>query len=258
MDPTDHSSERDASAPGTDRAGRVAVVTGASRGLGRAVATGLATTGWHLVLTARTDTDLHAVADELAATTPVTAVVGDVADPAHRRDVAVAAAAAGPVGLVVNNASTLGPSPLPRLADLDPTDFATVLATNVVAPVALFRVLLPHLSPTATILNVTSDAAVGAWEGWGAYGASKAALDQASAVLAVEHPDLAVHAVDPGDLRTDMHQAAFPGEDITDRPLPASVVPALLALVTQRRPSGRHRLSDDPGTGTVPATAAVA
>lgn len=235
---------------GTGARRPLAVVTGASRGLGRALASGLADAGWDLVLDVRDGDDLLAVADDLPSAATITIRVGDVTDPAHRADLAAAVRDFGPVDLLVNNASALGPSPLPRLADLDPGDFARVLATNTVAPVAVFRALLPHLSPTATILNITSDAAVGAWEGWGGYGASKAALDQASAVLAVEHPDLTIHAVDPGDLRTDMHQAAFPDDDISDRPEPATVVPHLLALVAASLPSGRHRARDvDPATG---------
>ncbi len=235
----------------------LAVVTGASRGLGRALASGLAAAGWDLVLDARHGEDLLAAADDLAPAATVTIRVGDVTDADHRADLAAAVADLGPVDLLVNNASALGPSPLPRLADLDPDQFAAVLATNTVAPIALFQALLPHLSPTATILNISSDAAIGAWEGWGGYGASKAALDHASAVLAVEHPDLTIHAVDPGDLRTDMHQAAFPGEDIGDRPEPATVVPHLLALVAADLPSGRHRARDvDPATGVVREDAA--
>ncbi len=226
----------------------VAVVTGASRGLGRAVATALVAAGWDLVVDARTRDDLLATVDELragaTATAAVHVVVGDVTDPAHRRALAVAAAAAGPVDLLVNNAGGLGPTPLPRLVDLAPDRLADLLVVNTVAPLAVFQALVDQLAPGATVLNVTSDAAVEAWEGWGGYGMTKAALEHQSAVLAVEHPDLRVHAVDPGDLRTDMHQAAFPGEDISDRPEPASVVAGLLALVDARAPSGRQRLAD--------------
>ncbi len=235
-----------------DRRRPLAVVTGASRGLGRALALGLADAGWDLVLDARRGDDLLAVADAIPSPAVVTVRVGDVTDPEHRAELAAAVADLGPVDLLVNNASALGPSPLPRLVDLDPDQFAAVLATNTVAPIAVFRAVLAHLAPTATILNISSDAAVGAWEGWGGYGASKAALDQASAVLAVEHPNLTIHAVDPGDLRTDMHQAAFPDDDISDRPEPATVVPHLLALVAASLPSGRHRARDvDPATGVV-------
>lgn len=240
-----HSTAPDNIAP-TSRpdATRVAVVTGASRGLGAALARGLAGAGWHLVLDARTAADLAAVVDDLAATTTVRGLVGDVTDPDHRRDLVAAAAALGPVGLVVNNAGGLGPSPLPHVLDVDPDDLAALLAVNTVAPLALVQDLSEHLAAGATIANLTSDAGTEAWEGWGVYGATKAALDHLTAVLAVERPDLHVHAVDPGDLRTDMHQAAFPGEDIGDRPRPETVVPAFLALVDARVPSGRHALGD--------------
>jgi len=232
--------------------GRRAVVTGASQGLGRAVATGLARHGWEVVVTARTARDLLDAADDLAQTTTVTAVVGDVTDPAHRHDLATTVAALGPVDLLVNNASTLGPSPLPRLEHLAPDDLRTLLDTNVVAPMAVVQALRPHLADDATIIDISSDAAIGAWEGWGGYGASKAALDHLTAVLAVEHPTWHVHAVDPGDLRTAMHQRAFPDQDISDRPLPETVVEPIMALVEARAPSGRHRAKD-----LVPAAIAV-
>jgi NAD(P)-dependent dehydrogenase (short-subunit alcohol dehydrogenase family) len=208
-----------------------ALVTGASRGLGRAVALALADRGWRLVVDARTATDLEETARALtdAGARSVAALPGDVRDAAHRR--ALVAAVPGELDLLVNNASALGPSPLPRLAELDLDAFTQVLATNVVAPLGLVQLAVPRLRPGATVLNISSDAAVEAYPGWGGYGASKAALDQLSAVLAVEHPQLRVHAVDPGDMRTDMHAAAFPGEDISDRPEPRTVVPALLALV---------------------------
>lgn len=218
-----------------------ALITGASRGLGRALAAELARRGWRVVVDARD-------ADRLAAAVAgfpgwVTAVPGDVADPAHRR--ALADAVGGRLDLLVNNASDLGPSPLPRLADLEPARFQALLAVNTVAPLALFQAVLPALTTAGgRVLDLSSDAAAEAYEGWGGYGASKAALDQLSAVLAVEHPDLRVYAVDPGDMRTDMHQAAFPGEDISDRPEPGSVVPALLILVDGDLPSGRYRAAD--------------
>ena len=188
-------------------------------------------------------------------TTPtalVTAVPGDDADPAHRR--ALADAVGLRLDLLVNNASELGPSPLPHLADLDPGDFLRILTVNAVAPLAVVQAVLPALrAARGTVVNISSDAAVEAYEGWGGYGASKAALDQLSAVLAVEQPDLRVLTVDPGDMATDMHQAAFPGEDISDRPAPESVVPALLALLDGDLPSGRYRAADIPSavpTGT--------
>jgi NAD(P)-dependent dehydrogenase (short-subunit alcohol dehydrogenase family) len=220
---------------------RTALITGASRGLGRALATALNARGWRLVVDGRGAARLAATVAALPDPALVTAVPGDVSDPAHR---AALAAAAGPrLDLLVNNASDLGPSPLPRLAELDPGGFARVLAVNTVAPLALFQAVLPALAPGARVVQISSDAAVEAYAGWGGYGASKAALDQLTAVLAVEHPALRVYAVDPGDMRTDMHQAAFPGEDISDRPTPESVVPALLALIESDLPSGRYQAS---------------
>src|SRR5215218_3779420 len=219
-----------------------ALVTGASRGLGRALATTLSERGWRLVLDGRDTARLTAAAASLPHPELVTAVPGDVADPQHRAALAVAV---GPrLDLLVNNASDLGPSPLPRLADLRPEEFARVLAVNTVAPLALLQAVLPALGPGARVVDISSDAAVEAYEGWGGYGASKAALDHLTAVLAAEHPDLRIYAVDPGDMATDMHQAAFPGEDVSDRPAPSTVVPGLLALIDGDLPSGRYRAAD--------------
>jgi NAD(P)-dependent dehydrogenase (short-subunit alcohol dehydrogenase family) len=222
---------------------RTALVTGASRGLGRALAAALADRGWRLVLDGRDAGRLSTAVAALPRPELVTAVPGDVTDPRHR---AALADAAGPrLDLLVNNASDLGPSPLPRLADLDPEEFLRVLAVNTVAPLALAQAVLPALrNARGTVIDISSDAAVEAYEGWGGYGASKAALDRLTAVLAVEQPDLRVFAVDPGDMATDMHQAAFPGEDISDRPAPESVVPALLALLDGDLPSGRYRAAE--------------
>jgi NAD(P)-dependent dehydrogenase (short-subunit alcohol dehydrogenase family) len=221
----------------------VALITGASRGFGRAVALDLADRGWTLVLTARGAADLHRVAVETGPGNSV--LVGDVTDPEHREAVVAAVRGHGRLDLLLNNASALGPSPLPRLADLAPSELARVLQANVVAPHALTRLLLPALRASQGVLvDVSSDAAVEAYEGWGGYGASKAALDQLAAVLAVEEPSLRAYALDPGDMRTAMHQAAYPGEDISDRPDPATVVPALLHLVDARPPSGRYRASE--------------
>jgi NAD(P)-dependent dehydrogenase (short-subunit alcohol dehydrogenase family) len=240
----------------------LAVVTGASRGLGRAIAEELVDRGWRVVVTARTPATLAATAAALRRramgagrhrATAVSIVAGDVGDAAHRRELAATVTRLGPLELLVNNAGTLGPSPLPRLEDLAPGAFADLLATNVVAQLAVVQALLPHMATGATIIDVTSDAAVGAWEGWGGYGATKAALDHVGAVLAVEHPDLHVHAVDPGDLRTAMHQAAFPGEDIGDRPPPETVAPTIVDLVERRVPSGRHRAVDLVDASVVPA-----
>ena len=220
-----------------------ALVTGASRGLGRALAQALSARGWRLVIDGRDAERLRATVASLPRPDLVTAVPGDVIDPPHR---AALADAVGPrLDLLVNNASDLGPSPLPRLDSLPAEALQRVLAVNAVAPLALFQAVLPALrAASGRVLNISSDAAVEAYEGWGGYGASKAALDQLSAVLAVEHPELRVHAIDPGDMATDMHQAAFPGEDISDRPAPETVVPALLALVDGDRPSGRYRAAD--------------
>jgi NAD(P)-dependent dehydrogenase (short-subunit alcohol dehydrogenase family) len=222
---------------------RTALITGASRGLGRALATALADRGWRLVVDGRDPGRLATAVAAFAHPERVTAVAGDVADPRHR---AALAAAVGPrLDLLVNNASELGPSPLPSLADLREQDLRHVLDVNVVAPLALAQAVLPALrTARGTIVDISSDAAVEAYAGWGGYGASKAALDQLTAVLAVEHPELRIYAVDPGDMATDMHQAAFPGEDISDRPAPESVVPALLALLDGDRPSGRYRAAE--------------
>ena len=210
-----------------------AIVTGASRGLGLALARSLGQRGWRLVIDAR---DLPGVPDGLAG--QVIALQGDVADPSHRR--ALVEAAEGRVDLLVNNASALGPSPLPGLADYPLDALESVYRVNAVAPLALVQLALPLMPAGARILNVTSDAAVEAYEGWGGYGSSKAALEQLSRVLAAEHPELRVYAVDPGDMRTQMQQDAFPGEDISDRPPPEESVPGLLALIEGDLPSGRY------------------
>jgi NAD(P)-dependent dehydrogenase (short-subunit alcohol dehydrogenase family) len=213
-----------------------AIVTGASRGLGRVLSKALAGRGWDLVVDARG-------ADALSSTWTheprVTAISGDVTDPAHRR--ALVEAARGPIDALVNNASVLGPSPQPPLREYPLDELRRVYEVNVVAPLALVQFALPRLAPGARILNVTSDAGVEPYEGWGGYGSSKAALDQVSAILAVEHPELRVYAVDPGDMRTQLHQEAFPGEDISDRPFPEASVPGLLALLEGEHPSGRYR-----------------
>jgi NAD(P)-dependent dehydrogenase (short-subunit alcohol dehydrogenase family) len=219
---------------------RTALITGASRGLGRALATALSERGWHLVLDARDPARLDAA---VAALDHVTAVPGDVADPRHRD--ALAEAVGPQLDLLVNNASELGPSPLPALADLRTDDLRHVLDVNVVAPLGLLQAVLPALRRAGgAVLDISSDAAVEAYPGWGGYGASKAALDQLTAVLAVENPALRIYSVDPGDMATDMHQAAFPGEDISDRPAPETVVPSLLALIDGALPSGRYRAAD--------------
>jgi NAD(P)-dependent dehydrogenase (short-subunit alcohol dehydrogenase family) len=212
------------------------IVTGASRGLGLALTRALVERGWRVVVDARD-------ADELARAWPDAPsdvlVAGDVADPDHRR--ALIEAAGGRIDLLVNNASALGPSPLPALADYPLDELHRVYEVNVLAPLALVQLALPRLAPEAAILDITSDAAVEPYEGWGGYGSSKAALEQITAILAAEHRDLRVYTVDPGDMRTRMQQDAFPDEDISDRPPPEDVVPGLLTLIEGRLPSGRYR-----------------
>ena len=211
-----------------------AIVTGASRGLGLALARALAERGWRLVIDAREPGPLNEVATELALTTNVAALPGDVADPEHRA--ALVAAAGGRIDLLVNNASILGPSPQPALADYPLDTLEHVYRVNVLAPLALIQ-----LADAARVLNVSSDAAVEAYEGWGGYGSAKAALDHLTAILAAEHPAKRFYAVDPGDMNTRLHQEAFPGEDISDRPPPEDSVPGLLALIEGDLPSGRYR-----------------
>jgi NAD(P)-dependent dehydrogenase (short-subunit alcohol dehydrogenase family) len=232
----------------------VAIVTGASRGLGQALAEGLAREGWSLVIDGRDATALESAARRLEPLLVDGGAVrdraGDITDAAHRRDLVAAAAELGGLDLLVNNAGTLGTSPLPSLGDYPLDDLRVAFEVNVVAPLGVTQAALPLLllSPQPRLLNITSDAAVEAYEGWGGYGAGKAALDHLSAVFAVEYPTVSVWAVDPGDLRTAMHQAAFPGEDISDRPDPETVVPAFLALIRSDRPSGRYRASELVGT----------
>lgn len=225
----------------TGRQTNTALITGASRGLGLALARALADRGWQLIVDARGPEALEKAADELSAKTGVTAVAGDVSDPAHRRALAVAARAAGRVDAIVNNASILGPSPQPQLLDYPLQALEDVFRTNVIAPLAVVQALRSALKPAARIVNVTSDAAVEAYAGWGGYGSSKAALEQLSAVLAEENPASRVYWIDPGDMRTQMHQEAFPGEDIGDRPLPEKSVPGFLWLLEGDLPSGRYQ-----------------
>jgi NAD(P)-dependent dehydrogenase (short-subunit alcohol dehydrogenase family) len=219
-----------------------AIVTGASRGLGLALARALAATGWRLVVDARGAAELELAARELGRLGEVVALAGDVADRRHRR--ALVDAAGEPLDLLVNNASVLGPSPQPALADYPVAELDRVYRINVLAPLALAQLALPRLAPGGRIVNVTSDAAVEPYPGWGGYGSSKAALEQLTAVLAAEHPERRIYAVDPGDMNTRLHQEAFPGEDISDRPPPEESVPGLLALVTGELPSGRYRAAE--------------
>jgi NAD(P)-dependent dehydrogenase (short-subunit alcohol dehydrogenase family) len=223
----------------------VALVTGASRGLGLALTRALAERGWRLIVDARGAEDLERVRAELGASTEVHALAGDVADEGHRAALLARAAELGRLDLLVNNASSLGASPLPPLAEYPLATLEDVLRVNVLAPLALVQGALPLLRRSSgRIVNVTSDAAVEAYEGWGGYGASKAALEQLTNVLAAEAPELKVYAVDPGDMNTRMHQEAFPGEDISDRPPPEDSVPGLLILVEGERPSGRYRAAE--------------
>ena len=222
---------------------QVALITGASRGLGRALAAGLAREGYALIIDARNAAALDAAAAAIwDAGGTVTPVPGDVTDPAHRAALLRAAEQAGRLDLLVNNAGTLGASPLPALADYPLGELRAAFEVNVIAPIALTQLLLPLLrSRGGAVLNITSDAAGQAYAGWGGYGAAKAALEQASNILAAEEVAIRVWWVDPGDLRTDMHRQAFPGQDISDRPEPASVVPAFARLIGERLPSGRYR-----------------
>jgi NAD(P)-dependent dehydrogenase (short-subunit alcohol dehydrogenase family) len=219
---------------------RTALITGASRGLGLALARTLAGDGWTLIIDARTEEALENARAELSRYTRVIAIPGDVTDPEHREDLAGAAREAGGVDALVNNASILGPSPQPDLLDYPLDTFEQVYRTNVVSPLALIQALDNHLKPQARIINVTSDAAVEPYEGWGGYGSSKAALEQISNILAAENPGLLVYRVDPGDMRTHMHQEAFPDEDISDRPLPEESVPGFIELLMGDLPSGRY------------------
>jgi NAD(P)-dependent dehydrogenase (short-subunit alcohol dehydrogenase family) len=219
---------------------RAALITGASRGLGLALARSLAGDGWTLIIDARTEEALESARAELSRYTRVIAIPGDVTDQEHREDLAGAAREAGGVDALVNNASILGPSPQPDLLDYPLDVLEEVYRTNVVSPLALIQALDNHLKPRARIINVTSDAAVEPYEGWGGYGSSKAALEQLSNILAAENPGLRVYRVDPGDMRTHMHQEAFPDEDISDRPLPEESVPGFIELLTGDLPSGRY------------------
>jgi NAD(P)-dependent dehydrogenase (short-subunit alcohol dehydrogenase family) len=217
----------------------VAIVTGASRGLGLALARALVDRGWRVVADARGRGELERV---WAGTWEVVPVAGDVADAKHQ--LALVETAGEEIDLLVNNASTLGPSPLPRLAEYPLDELRRVYDVNVTGPLGLVQLALPRLRANGCILNITSDAAVEAYEGWGGYGSSKAALEQITAILAAEHPELRIYAVDPGDMRTQMQQEAFPGEDISDRPPPEDSVPGLLELIEGSLPSGRYRARD--------------
>jgi len=220
---------------------KTALITGASRGLGLALARALADRNWQLIIDARNASALLTVRNELAKSTRVWAVQGDIGHQDHRQELAGAAAEAGGLDLIVNNASILGPSPQPALLAYPLDTLIDVYKINVIAPLGLLQAVQSQLKLGARIINVTSDAAVEAYEGWGGYGSSKAALEHLSAILAEERPDLIVYWVDPGDMRTQMQQEAFPGEDISDRPLPEESVPGLITLVEGDLPSGRYQ-----------------
>lgn len=219
---------------------KTALITGASRGLGLALARALAEDGWRLIIDARFTEVLEFVEDEIVELTEVIAIPGSIADGAHRRELAEAAKNLGGLDAVVNNAGILGPSPQPDLLDYPLEALEEVYRVNVIAQLGVLQAVQRHLKPGARILNITSDAGVNAYSGWGGYGSSKAALEHLSAILAAENPDLKVYWVDPGDMRTQMHQEAFPGEDISDRPMAVDSVPGLLALLEGNYPSGRY------------------
>jgi NAD(P)-dependent dehydrogenase (short-subunit alcohol dehydrogenase family) len=213
----------------------VGIVTGASRGLGLALTRALAARGWRVVVDARDGEQLARAVEGVAG---VTSVAGDVSEPVHRR--ALVEAAGDRIDLLVNNAGVLGPSPRPALAEYPIDELMRLYAVNAASPLALVQQALPRLAPGAAVLSVTSDAAVEPYEGWGGYGSSKAALEQLTAILAVEHPELRIYTVDPGDMRTRTYQDAFPGEDISELPPPEDSVPGLLALIEGALPSGRY------------------
>jgi NAD(P)-dependent dehydrogenase (short-subunit alcohol dehydrogenase family) len=221
-----------------------ALITGASRGLGLALARRLAQKGWGLIIDARDEKALEEVRSELSAKTNIIAIPGDVTIRSHRKKLAQAASEMGGLDVLVNNASFLGPSPQPELMDYPIKVLEQVYRTNVIAPLALIQMLRHFLRPEACVINITSDAGVEAYKGWGGYGSSKAALEHLSHILAEENPSLRVYWVDPGDMRTQMQQDAYPGEDISDRPPPEESVPGLLALIEGTKPSGRYQAHD--------------
>ena len=224
--------------------GRVAIVTGISRGFGNAVAGALLEAGWTVVGDARDAARLAEAAAALPRSENLEAIAGDVTDESHLEELCLRASRRGRLELVVNNAGGLGPSPLPRLLDLDVHELQDLFRVNTTAPLRLLQLAVPLLTEGGTVVNVTSDASVEHYDGWGAYGATKAAIDLLTGVLGVETPHVRFYALDPGDMRTAMHQAAFPGEDISDRAAPEDRAPALLKLLNGDLPSGRYRADE--------------
>lgn len=227
-----------------DSSSRTALITGASRGLGLALARNLADKSWNLIIDARGAEELEAARAELSILTSIIAIPGDVSDADHRHALAQATSESGGLDVLVNNASIIGPSPQPDLLNYPLDVLEEVYRVNVIAPLALIQAVQDDLKPGARVINITSDAAVEPYEGWGGYGPSKAALEHLSAILAAENPSLRVYWVDPGDMRTRMHQEAFPGEDISDRPLPEESVPGVVSLLENDLPGGRYRVKD--------------
>ncbi len=240
----------------TTQATHTALITGASRGLGLALARALARDGWTLIIDARGADALDRTCAELARNTRVVAIPGDVTDPAHRQALVAAAHDAGGLDVLVNNASILGPSPQPALLEYPLDVLRQVYEANTIAPLALLQGARDVLKSGARVVNITSDAGVEPYAGWGGYGSSKAALEQLSNILAAENAHWRVYWVDPGDMRTDLHQQAFPGEDISDRPLPEVSVPGLMALLTGDYPSGRYQARAVVGAPAAPASGA--
>lgn len=223
---------------------RRALVTGASRGLGRALAGALAARGYSLLLTARSADDLEAVREAIVQDAPLRVIPGDVADAAHRARLAAAVEAQGGLDLLINNAGTLGPSPRPQLLDLAPEELERVCRVNAFSAIALVQALRRHLGAGARIVNVSSDAAPECFEGWGGYGASKALLDHLSGTLAIENPQWRVYWVDPGEMRTRLYEESFPGDNLDYLHPPEASVPGFLELIDSEKPSGRYFAQD--------------
>ena len=221
-----------------------ALITGASRGLGLALTKSFVERGWSLIITARDAGALHSARVKLNSNDRVVAIPGDIADSIHRQTLAEAAHLIGGLDVVINNAGILGPSPQPLLVNYPLDVLEQVFRINVFAQLGILQAVWGDLKPGATIININSDAGVEPYSNWGGYGSSKAALDQLTAILAVENPQYHIYSVDPGDMRTQMHQEAFPGEDISDRPLPEASIPGILTLLEGNLPSGRYIARD--------------